>query len=240
MKKITENTKVTLTLGQLKKLVKESVIGDFNYLVVCGKSQNDHPTMMWVAQFNDRDDADALAEHLNKDVYRSRCEGATMKFWVEAAEDGQLVGEADEDDFEDEPVLDRDGEEIHVGDWVEFTDPETEDSLMYQVSKINGEIVVLDKEDGECEAFGEECKVRKPSKEMTPGRYEPMRGFNTKQWWVYDNDDDCFIDPPKEVLDLLDKEETEEGEEALLQEIVDKNPDWLYDMAFRFYGDIEI
>ena len=35
-------------------------------------------------------------------------------------------------------------------------------------------------------------------------------GFNTKQWWVYDEDRGCYVDPPIEVLDSLSKYEYEE------------------------------
>ena len=62
-------------------------------------------------------------------------------------------------DDEDEIVCDRDGMEIRVGDLVQFTDPETEESTAYRVGKINGEIVSLYNDEGECEAFGHECKV---------------------------------------------------------------------------------
>ena len=66
---------------------------------------------------------------------------------------------------------------------------------------------------------------------------EVMLGMNTTQWWVYDNDNDVFIDPPKDVLDSLTG--TVEEQEEQLQTIVDTNPDWLQDKAY-WYDDIEI
>ena len=35
-------------------------------------------------------------------------------------------------------------------------------------------------------------------------RYLPVFGPNSKQWWVYDECEDVYIDPPKAVLDRID------------------------------------
>ena len=72
-------------------------------------------------------------------------------------------------------------------------------------------------------------------KTMHAGRYEVMMGFNTKQYWIYDNVEDCFIDPPIGYEKFSDIEENE------LQKVVDGNPDWLYDEDHRYYDeDFEI
>lgn len=36
-------------------------------------------------------------------------------------------------------------------------------------------------------------------------RYLAIIGFNTKQWWVYDEETNMYIDPPIEVLNELDE-----------------------------------
>ena len=35
-------------------------------------------------------------------------------------------------------------------------------------------------------------------------RYLPVFGPNSKQWWVYDECEDVYIDPPAAVLDRMD------------------------------------
>lgn len=77
-----------------------------------------------------------------------------------------------------------------------------------------------------------------PKKDL--GSLDVMLGPNTNQLWVYANGVDRFIDPPKAVLDELDeKYDDDEAKEAALQEIVDADPDWLYEEAY-WYDDIEI
>lgn len=70
-------------------------------------------------------------------------------------------------------------------------------------------------------------------------RYLALIGFNTKQWWVYDEETNMYIDPPIEVLDELDELQQDEAEERLTQ-IANANPtpDWLFDKDYWYDGDI--
>ena len=71
-------------------------------------------------------------------------------------------------------------------------------------------------------------------------RYEVTWGFNTKQLWVYDNDRDCFIDPPADILNELYKKyilRDIDMEMSALEEIIDNDPDWLYDEDYCYYDD---
>lgn len=70
-------------------------------------------------------------------------------------------------------------------------------------------------------------------------RYLAVLGFNTKQWWVYDEETDIYIDPPIEVLDELDEIQQDEAEERLTQ-IANANPtpDWLFDKDYWYDGEI--
>jgi len=71
------------------------------------------------------------------------------------------------------------------------------------------------------------------------GRYEPTFGHNTKQWWAYDFETDELCDVPIEVLESISRYDfASQGE--TFQELLDKNPDWLYDEGFRYKGDLEI
>ena len=72
-------------------------------------------------------------------------------------------------------------------------------------------------------------------------RYAAVLGFNTKQWWAYDEENDTFIDPPAEILDSLPnwRENVDETEEAF-QKILDEEPDWLNDEEYIYDGEIEI
>lgn len=70
-------------------------------------------------------------------------------------------------------------------------------------------------------------------------RYMAVLGFNTKQWWVYDNKKDLYIDPPTEVLDELEKLDDTDEQESLLEKLANQEPDWLFDKDYR-YKDIEI
>lgn len=68
-------------------------------------------------------------------------------------------------------------------------------------------------------------------------KLEVITGFNTKQLWVYDEANDTYIDPPKEILDEIDSkfERSDwDSKEAALQEIVDTDPDWLRDAAYTY------
>lgn len=71
-------------------------------------------------------------------------------------------------------------------------------------------------------------------------RYEVVLGFNTKQWWIYDNDTDEYCDPPCEVLDDVKNHSADiDEQERFLREIVSAEPNWLNDTDYR-YTDIEI
>jgi hypothetical protein len=79
-------------------------------------------------------------------------------------------------------------------------------------------------------------------------RYEAMLGPNTKQFWLYDNENDTYIDPPLEVLDKIDDIRYQDGcetadsisaAETELERIAnEEQPDWLHDG--NEYADIEI
>lgn len=62
-------------------------------------------------------------------------------------------------------------------------------------------------------------------------------GFNSKQLWVVDDDNGTYIDPPKAVLDEIDKRfdywDWESKKEAL-DKIIETNPDWLYDEEYTY------
>ena len=70
-------------------------------------------------------------------------------------------------------------------------------------------------------------------------RYEALLGPNTKQFWLYDNENDTYIDPPTTVLEEMDAIRYKDGEEttdsiseaeAYLERIANEdNPDWLHD-----------
>lgn len=70
-------------------------------------------------------------------------------------------------------------------------------------------------------------------------RYDVLRGCNTKQWWVYDNDNDTLIDPPSEVLDEV-KQYEYEAQQAILEAIVQEAPDWLNDEDYTYDGELEV
>ena len=67
-----------------------------------------------------------------------------------------------------------------------------------------------------------------------------VTGFNSKQLWVYDEENDMYIDPPAEVLDEIDSQ-TEprdwEAKEVLLDEILETNPDWLQDEEYTYSAE---
>ena len=70
-------------------------------------------------------------------------------------------------------------------------------------------------------------------------RYLAVLGFNTKQWWIYDESKDVFIDPPIEILDELSELEQDEAEGRLTQIAnVDPTPDWLFDKDYWYDGEI--
>lgn len=69
--------------------------------------------------------------------------------------------------------------------------------------------------------------------------FEVLLGPNTNQWWIYDNDTDEYIDPPAKILDKAAQYSDINKQEEYLVEVINKNPQWLYDKDYR-YGDIEI
>ena len=73
-----------------------------------------------------------------------------------------------------------------------------------------------------------------------PNRYSTVTGFNTKQLWVYDNEKDTYIDPPKDVLDQIDSKydwDDWDSKEAALDEILETNPDWLQDTQYTYNAE---
>ena len=66
-------------------------------------------------------------------------------------------------------------------------------------------------------------------------------GFNTKQVWVYDDEHDTYIDPPKEVLDRIDAQVDDwwdfSKKEELMDEEIATNPDWLQDEDYTYPAD---
>lgn len=71
-------------------------------------------------------------------------------------------------------------------------------------------------------------------------RYEALLGPNTKQLWLYDTENDTYIDPPTSVLTEADKIMYAGGEitadsisaaEGYLERVANSapEPDWLHD-----------
>ena len=70
-------------------------------------------------------------------------------------------------------------------------------------------------------------------------RYKAVFGFNTKQWWAYDNEKDEYCDPPTEVLDEIRNHSDDVNEqETFFDGILAKEPEWLLDTEHR-YNEIE-
>lgn len=80
-------------------------------------------------------------------------------------------------------------------------------------------------------------------------RYTAMLGPNTKQFWLFDNENDTYIDPPTEILKEMDEIRYANGKETAdsisaaenrLEEIANNdNPDWLHD-GYEYNSNIEI
>ncbi|MBO7212591.1 MAG: hypothetical protein J6V44_16535 [Methanobrevibacter sp.] len=65
-----------------------------------------------------------------------------------------------------------------------------------------------------------------------------VTGFNSKQVWVYDDEHDVYIDPPKCVIDEIEgKTDSFDEQESLLDEIIKTDPDWLQDEAYTYDGE---
>ena len=101
--KLNENQKVTLTLGQLKKLVKESFNDDWRYQVMCGKFPDEKTQeAVQVAKFDNYEDASKLVLRLEKAVVMEPTHiGMLASFWV-ANKDGYPVSGDEVDHVEDE------------------------------------------------------------------------------------------------------------------------------------------
>ncbi len=79
------------------------------------------------------------------------------------------------------------------------------------------------------------------SKESTylRNRYEVLAGPNTKQLWVYDNEEDAYIDPPTDVLDAVmsalgPNKDWDKACDSLMDIIADEDPDWLRDEDYWY------
>lgn len=71
-------------------------------------------------------------------------------------------------------------------------------------------------------------------------RYEAVYGFNTKQWWAYDNDTDEYCDPPTEVLNSIESYSSDiDEQEEYFNVVLSGDPNWLYDAGYRYF-DIDI
>lgn len=67
-----------------------------------------------------------------------------------------------------------------------------------------------------------------------------VTGFNSKQVWIYDNEHDVYIDPPKAVLDEIDEKTDHwdfEAKESLMEDVIATNPAWLQDGAHMYDGE---
>lgn len=77
--------------------------------------------------------------------------------------------------------------------------------------------------------------------------YSATYGPNTKQWWIYDEEHDTYIDPPLEVLNKIDENgdySTADGMDAMRDKLEDmcnkERPSWLFDKDYIYDSDIEI
>ena len=72
-------------------------------------------------------------------------------------------------------------------------------------------------------------------------RYEVVLGFDTKQWWIYDNQTDEYIDLPILVLSATKQFSSDTDEQGrFLKALVFTLPEWLYDKKYRYCGNMEI
>lgn len=68
-------------------------------------------------------------------------------------------------------------------------------------------------------------------------RYEALLGFNTKQWWVYDNYTDEYCDPPTKVLNQIGDYSRDVNEQkSFFDGILATEPEWLNDEEYRYYA----
>ena len=79
---------------------------------------------------------------------------------------------------------------------------------------------------------------------MDNPRWLPVLGFNTKEWWIFDEQDNCYVDIPVcvfEEMDLQGFTEQDEEDDFLFDLCNAEEPDWLFDEDYRYYDeDFEI
>ena len=70
-------------------------------------------------------------------------------------------------------------------------------------------------------------------------KYSVLLGFNTKQLWVYDEEENVFIDPPSEILNEINKKFSDIDDAMnYLENVCNNNiPDWLNDKDYWFDAD---
>ena len=73
-------------------------------------------------------------------------------------------------------------------------------------------------------------------------RYDAVLGYNTKQWWLYDNETDEYVDPPISVLDELKGMPSATADDisaqgSRLEEIASEEPTWLLDTDYRYSAE---
>ena len=76
-------------------------------------------------------------------------------------------------------------------------------------------------------------------------RYEVILGFNSGQYWIYDDYLNAYIDAPSEVLNEMAAKikslGTEEAERWFFRIVNERTPDWLKDRVHTYYDpDMEI
>ena len=80
--------------------------------------------------------------------------------------------------------------------------------------------------------------------DYTKYRYDASFGCNSKQWWVYDNYLCAYIDPPKAVLDEIDSKFETFDYDAISEWLSDlcnnERPDWLNDVEYTYFDELEI
>lgn len=72
-------------------------------------------------------------------------------------------------------------------------------------------------------------------------RYIAVLGFNTKQWWAYDEETDEYCDPPISVLNRIKQHSDNVAEqEYFFNEILLGEPSWLKDKDHRYDRGMDI
>lgn len=70
-------------------------------------------------------------------------------------------------------------------------------------------------------------------------RFELIEGPNTNQYWLYDNQEDVYVDIPKDILDLLNSCENYNKANDLMEYIIlNDDSEWLQNKEYQ-YDDIE-